>query len=97
MLWLLLLGQLGKGGLGLHELAHKGSGMGLHNGGEQGLLAGEVAVEGPGGHPGVLHDLPQGCPLKSFVKKFLHGSLLYALQSGAYLFFHIVSPHDTVI
>ena len=59
VLQLLLFGQLGKGDLSLHELAHEGGGVGLHQGVEQRLLAREIAVEGPGSHPGVLHDLPQ--------------------------------------
>ena len=76
MLRLLLLRQLGKGDLRLHELAHKGGGVGFHQGVEQRLLAGEIAVEGPGSHPGVLHDLPQGGALKPFVQELRQRSFL---------------------
>ena len=50
--------------------------MGLHDRGEQGLLAGKIAVEGAGGHPGILHDLPQGGPLEAFIQEFRHSGLL---------------------
>lgn len=76
VLQLLLFGQLGKGNLSLHELAHEGGGVRFHQGVEQRLLAGEIAVEGPGSHPGVLHDLPQGGALKPFVQELRQRSFL---------------------
>ena len=88
MLRLLLFGQLGKGGLGLHKPAHEGGGVGLHQGVEQGLLAGEVAIESPGGHPGVLHDLPQGGPLKALVQKLRQRGFLDFFQGGGGFLFH---------
>ena len=88
VLRLLLLRQLGEGGLGRHELPHEGGGMGLHDRGEQGLLAGKIAVEGAGGHPGILHDLPQGGPLEAFIQEFRHSGLLNFFQCGNRCFFH---------
>ena len=55
--------------------------MGLHQGVEQGLLAGEVAVKGPGSHSGVLYDLPQGGTLKSFIQELRQRSFLDFFQS----------------
>ena len=55
---LLLLGHLGKGGLGLHKPAHQRSSMRLYDGGKERFLAGEIAVERAGGDAGLLHNLP---------------------------------------
>ena len=88
MIWLLLLRQFGKGGLGLHEPPHQSGRVRLHDGGKERLLAGEVAVEGPGGHPGILHDLPQGGPLEAFIQEFRHSGLLNFFQCGNRCFFH---------
>ena len=62
--------------------------MGLHQGVEQGLLAGEVAVKGPGSHSGVLYDLPQGGTLKSFIQELRQRSFLDFFQSCSGSLFH---------
>ena len=83
VLRLLLFRQLGKGSLCFHKAAHEGRGVGLHDGVEQGLLAGKVAVKGPSGHPGVLYNLPQGGSQKSLVQKFRQSRLLNFFQCSS--------------
>ena len=39
--------------------------MWFYDGGEQGFLAGKVAVKGTGSNAGIFYDLPQGGPLGS--------------------------------
>ena len=38
--------------------------MWFYDGGEQGFLAGKVAVKGTGSNAGIFYDLPQGGPWK---------------------------------
>ena len=102
MRWLLLLRKFGEGGLRLHKLFHQDGGVGLYNGGKQRLFVGEIPVERTGGHPGVLHDLPQGGPKKALVQKFRQSGLLDILQGGGRFFFHgvallIAVLHNNVI
>ena len=90
------LRQLGKGGLCLHEPAHDGGGVGLHNGGKQRLLAGEVAVKGPGGDAGVFHDLPQGGPPKALLQKLMNRRLLNLVPRWKIFLIHM-KLHITVL
>ena len=64
--------------------------MGLHDRVEQGLLAGEVAVECPGGHPGIFHDLPQGGAQKALLQKLRQSGLLDLFQGGGGIFLHVL-------
>ena len=98
---LLSLGQGGKGGLRFHKAAHQGGGMGLDDGGEQGFLAGKIAVKSPGGHPGVLDDLPQRRPQKALVQEFGQGGpldlfegLIFVRQKGTHRNWKDGSLHD---
>ena len=82
---LLLLGELGKVRLGCHEPAHDSRRAGLHQGGEQGLLAGVVAVKGPGGHSSGLDDIPQGGSLEALFQELSGGGLVNSFQSIAFV------------
>ena len=97
VLRLFLLRQFGKGSLRLHEPPHQSGRVWLHDGGKERLLAGEIAVERTSGYPGIFHDLPQRSPLKALVQKFGHGRLMDFFQRGVRLFFHRLSPYNSVI
>ena len=94
---LILLGHLGKGSLCLHEPAHQRSGVRLHDGGKERFLAGEIAIECAGGDTGLLHDLPQGGTLKTFLRKLLHGGPLDFFQCGSRFLFHKRTSCNSVI
>ena len=79
------------------NLPMRGGGVGLHQGVEQGLLAGEIAVEGPCGHTGVLHYLPQGGPLKALVQE-LRSAASFIFSRVAVDFSSMESsPYNSVI
>ena len=92
VLRLFLFRQIGKGGLGLHKTTHEHRSVRLYDGGEQGLLAGEVAVKGPGSDTGIFHDLPQGGAQKALLQELCQSGLLDLFQGGGGIFLHVLPP-----
>ena len=64
--------------------------MWFYDGGEQGFLAGKVAVKGTGSNAGIFYDLPQGGPLEAFIQKFRHSGLLDLFQGSGGIFLHVL-------
>ena len=97
MLGLLVFRRVGKGALGLHEAAHNGCGVRLHQRGKQRFLAGKIAVKGACCHTGLLNDGTQGSGKKIFFQKFFFSAFQNARAGGGFLFQNITSYEITLL